>query len=59
MYPLTQYRQELARSHYDDLLRDARAAQPGPRPPRRRVLPHLFALARPRNVAAHVPRPSF
>jgi hypothetical protein len=51
MYPLTQYREELAQSHYDDLLRDARAAQAGPRPRRRQVVPQLAALVRRRRHA--------
>ena len=60
MYPLTQYQQELARSHYDDLLCDARVAHLGPRPPRRQVLPKLVALVRRRRAAARVSlRPSF
>jgi hypothetical protein len=52
MYALTQYQRELAQSHYDDLLRDARAAQPGPRPPRRPVVPQLLALVRRRQAPA-------
>jgi hypothetical protein len=59
MYPVTQYREELAQSHYDDLLRDARAAQRGPRPPRRQVWPRLVALVRRRHMGARVAlRPS-
>ena len=59
MYPLTQYQQELAQSHYEDLLRDARAAQPGARPPRRQVWPQLVALVRRRRAAVRISlRPS-
>jgi hypothetical protein len=60
MYPMTQYQRELAQSHYDDLRRDARAAQAGPRSPRRQVLPQLVALVRRRRVAVRGSlKPSF
>jgi hypothetical protein len=60
MYPITQYQRELTQAHFDDLLRDARAARPVAHSQRRHAFPHLVALVRRRRLAARAAlRPSF